>query len=298
VRLLAAILQKEGFHALEATNGPEGRALARSHLPDLILLDHQIPGEDGLETCRQLKTDPPTSQIPIMFISGEHDVRIKVAAFDVGAVDYITKPFARPEVDARVRLHLRMHQAQRAIIESQAERLRHLAAAQQSLLVQPADVPEARFAVSWRPRHEAGGDFYDVVPVAEGLCDYLVADVAGHDIESSLTTAAIKVLVHQNAGPLCTPHEMVMTLNAVMHRVYPEGPYVTLVYARLNRARRVLTVVLAGHPPLIHVPSVGTASLIADSSELVGAFDNIALQSIDIRVHPGDRLYLYTDGLI
>jgi len=296
--LLALLLTHEGFVVRQATSGPMGRTLAREQLPDLILLDWQMPVEDGLATCRQLKADPATESIPIIFVSVEQDVGVKVAALEAGAVDYITKPYARTEVLARLRLHLRLHQAQRALVETQAEKLRHLAAAQQALLVNPQDLPEAAFAACWKPRQEVGGDFYDVVGIAPQIWDYIVADVAGHDLAASLATAALKALIRQNASAICGPGEMVHTINAVMQRVYPEGPYVTLAYARLNRARQELSLVLAGHPPLIRVGADGRTQALADESELVGAFETITVRTQEVPVTKGDRLYLFTDGLI
>jgi phosphoserine phosphatase RsbU/P len=298
LRALAAILQKEGFSVLQASRGVQGRQIARQHLPDLIMLDRQMPEEDGLETCRKLKDDPRTCSIPIIFVSMDGDVDVKVSAFGAGAVDYITKPFAPAEVRARVHLHLRMSHGIKALIETQAARLHELAAAQQAMFVQPSDYPDAGFAVWRKPRHEVGGDFYDILPIAPGIWDYVIADVAGHDLASSLATAALKVLLRENVGLLCLPHEMINLVNAVMHRVYPEGPFVTMAYARLNRARRVLTTAFAGHPPVIHASSTGSGWLISDQSEMIGAFPNIALTPQTISVTAGDRILFYTDGLI
>ena len=126
----------------------------------------------------------------MLFVSGEGDVASKVAGLDAGAVDYVTKPFHRAEVLARVRTHLRLSRASRAVVELQAVRVAQLASAQHAILPQPAAWPEARFAVEYRPLHEAGGDFYDVLQPGEGVIDYLVADVSGHDLASALPTAA------------------------------------------------------------------------------------------------------------
>jgi phosphoserine phosphatase RsbU/P len=298
LRALAAILQKDGFAVIQTDRGLKGRQLALQHVPDLIMLDRQMPEEDGIETCRRLKDNPLTCSIPVIFVSMDSDVDVKVSAFGAGAVDYIMKPFAPAEVRARVRLHLRLSQGIKALVETQAARLNELAAAQQAMFVQPSDLPDAGFAIWRRPLHEVGGDFFDVVPVAPGIWDYVIADVAGHDLASSLATAALKVLLHENAGLVCQPPEMLNLINAVMNKVYPEGPYVTMAYARLNRTRQVLTVAFAGHPPVIYVGGTGNGQLISDTSEMIGAFPNIAATPQTISVTAGDRLFFYTDGLI
>nr|CRH05717.1 Putative response regulator receiver modulated metal dependent phosphohydrolase [Candidatus Magnetococcus massalia] len=83
--------------------------------PDLILLDIMMPGMDGYEVCRRLKADPATAEIPIIFITAKQETSDETAGFSVGAVDYITKPFSPPVVQARVRTHLQLVQAHREL---------------------------------------------------------------------------------------------------------------------------------------------------------------------------------------
>lgn len=90
--------------------------------PDLILLDIVMPDLDGYELCRQLKADPGTSRIPIIFISSRSDAADKVAAFEVGGADYVTKPFQSAEILARVKYQIKLAQLQQAI-ERQNEQL-------------------------------------------------------------------------------------------------------------------------------------------------------------------------------
>ena len=105
--LLAARLRPEGIRLLRASGWEEGRDLALSEAPDLILLDVEMPGCSGLDLCRALKSDPRTMPIPIIFLTGATDVNTKVHGFDLGAVDYVTKPFHPAELRARVRSALR-----------------------------------------------------------------------------------------------------------------------------------------------------------------------------------------------
>jgi len=104
--LLARILTSSGYQVQAANNGPEAIRYAQTALPDLILLDISMPGMDGFETCRRLKADQRTGDIPVIFISAFGDIDNKVKAFQDGGVDYITKPFELEEVQARVGKHL------------------------------------------------------------------------------------------------------------------------------------------------------------------------------------------------
>ena len=106
-KLLRAWCADGPFVIREAHDGHEGLALVRSEKPDLILLDVMMPGIDGIELTRRLKSDAATKTIPIILLSARKDVETKVLAFDSGADDYVTKPFELHEVDARVRAMLR-----------------------------------------------------------------------------------------------------------------------------------------------------------------------------------------------
>src|SRR5512137_229678 len=109
LQALGNMLEKAGYEVQIATNGPEALEIAHaSPRPDLILLDIMMPGMDGFEVCRWLKSDPVLRLIPLIFISALSMTDQKIEAFRAGAVDYITKPFHREEVVARVQAHLRL----------------------------------------------------------------------------------------------------------------------------------------------------------------------------------------------
>ena len=108
LQLLIKILTEQGYVAHPASDGELALEFVQSILPDIILLDIRMPGMDGYEVCRRLKADERTRSIPIIFISILEDERDKVKGFQVGGVDYITKPFQPEEVLARVRTHLRL----------------------------------------------------------------------------------------------------------------------------------------------------------------------------------------------
>jgi len=188
--------------------------------------------------------------------------------------------------------------AQKILIEDQRNRLKQLTKAQQDILVKPEDLPNAKFAVKYLPVLEAGGDFYDVIPFSEDISGYFCADVSGHDLGSSLATSAFKALIHQNAGLLYSPEETLNIVNSVLGTVLGEGIYLTAIYVLLNRRKKVINIVSAGHPPLIYFPIDGTPYPLEIIGDVIGMFDNIVLEVKELRVKKGDRFYLYTDGII
>lgn len=110
-------LEQNHYAVMIAESGISALQRIRRMRPDLILLDILMPTIDGFETCRRLKADPATQEIPVIFMTGLHDINETVHGFAVGGVDYITKPLQMPEVLARIRTHLTIRQLQQQLQE-------------------------------------------------------------------------------------------------------------------------------------------------------------------------------------
>jgi DNA-binding response OmpR family regulator len=126
VILLNRVLQSEGYAVQTAENGSQALAITQRTPPDLILLDINLPDADGFDVCARLKSNEQTSQIPVMFISALDDAEGKVRAFQLGGVDYITKPFNFEEVLARVETHLSIQALRRSLEEANQKLARHV----------------------------------------------------------------------------------------------------------------------------------------------------------------------------
>jgi len=121
VTVLRGILCHAGYEIMSAGSGADAMALASLERPDMILLDVMMPGESGFDVCKRLKQEPSTTHIPIIFVTSLSDVSQKLMGLELGAVDYITKPFFAPEVVARVRSHMDFQRHQCNIIQEQAK---------------------------------------------------------------------------------------------------------------------------------------------------------------------------------
>lgn len=298
VQALESILQGEGFQTLAAYDEMSGLRIARDASPSLILLDVMMPSIGGFETCARLKSDPRTAGIPVIFISALDDVGSKVEGFKIGGVDYISKPVHGEEVLARVRVHLRIEEDNRLRAMEQLRHLQQLRNAQTSILTLPEDCPQASFAVFYRPLEAVGGDFYDVAEIDPNVFGYFVADVSGHGTKAAFLTSAVKALLRQYAGPLYSPEDTMRGIDSVMRQMLEDEEYLTACYAHLNRRTKRLSVVSAGHPPAIVVDAAGEPWPVEAEGDPLGMFGTLAIHRREVRVSPGDRLYLYTDGLI
>ncbi len=109
LKLLTGLLKAEGYRVRSAINGELALQAAASAPPDLVLLDINMPGMNGFEVCHRIKAQPETRDVPVIFISALQETAEKVKGFEFGAVDYVTKPYQREELLARVRTHLELH---------------------------------------------------------------------------------------------------------------------------------------------------------------------------------------------
>ncbi|GAA6622014.1 EAL domain-containing protein [Scytonema sp. NUACC26] len=115
LRFLSTTLMERGYKVRSVTSGAMALVVAQTAIPNLILLDIRMPGEDGYEVCQRLKMDKDTREIPVIFLSAANEVIDKVKAFQVGGVDYVTKPFQLEELLARIKTHLNLQAARQEI---------------------------------------------------------------------------------------------------------------------------------------------------------------------------------------
>lgn len=133
LRLLTDILSSEGYQVRSAINGELALRAATAQPPQLVLLDVNMPGMDGFEVCRRMKQEPQLHDVPVIFVSALSETPEKLKGFDIGGVDYVTKPFQREELLARVRTHLDLHHLQHNLEEMVAERTQSLSESEQRL---------------------------------------------------------------------------------------------------------------------------------------------------------------------
>lgn len=122
LKLLTDILKTEGYEVRSAINGELALNAAALHLPELFLLDVNMPGMSGFDVCRRLKAQAKTRDVPVIFVSAMSETLEKLKGFELGAVDYVTKPFQREELLARVHTHLELHRLRHRLEEMVVER--------------------------------------------------------------------------------------------------------------------------------------------------------------------------------
>jgi serine phosphatase RsbU (regulator of sigma subunit) len=294
---------KDAYKTKIATNGQKALALAAAEeKPDLILLDIMMPEMDGYEVCTRLKADPATRDIPVIFLTGQTGAEDETRGFEVGAVDYVHKPFSPAVVKARVRSHILLREA-REQLAAQLLALNHeLEMARQiQLSILPHELPQLpglEIAARFLPMTSVAGDFYDFIPIDDKHLGILIADVSGHGLPSALIASMLQVALTAQVGHASDPAKVLSGLNRALCGKFTQN-FVTGAYVYVDLEKNLIRYGGAGHPALMRFRlSTGKASKILENGLVLGIFEDADYQALEIPLEPGDRHVLYTDGIL
>src|SRR5271170_4804583 len=293
---------KDSYKTKVATNGEKALAIASGdEKPDLILLDVMMPEMDGYEVCRRLRANPDTQDIPVIFLTGQTGTEDETKGFDVGAVDYIHKPFSEAVVKARVRTHLMLRDAHDQIARQLVAINIELEMARQiQLSILPRDTPKIAgldIVANYLPMTSVAGDFYDFIAVDEKRVGILIADVSGHGLPSALIASMLQVALTAQAAHASEPARVLSGLNQALCGKFEQN-FVTAAYVFVDLEKKVMTYAGAGHPPLLfRRKSSGKVSEVLENGLFLGMFPEATYASLQLPLEAGDRGVLYTDGI-
>jgi serine phosphatase RsbU (regulator of sigma subunit) len=294
---------KDSYKTKVATNGEKALALASAEeKPDLILLDIMMPGMDGYEVCSRLKADPATSEIPVIFLTGQTSAEDETRGFEVGAVDYVHKPFSPAVVKARVRSHILLREA-RAQLASQLLALNtELEMARQiQLSILPHSIPKLAgldIAAHYLPMTSVAGDFYDFIQIDDKHIGVLIADVSGHGLPSALIASMLQVALTGQAAHASEPAKVLAGLNRALCGKFTQN-FVTAAYVYADLENNLMRYAGAGHPPMLQWRnSTGKAAQVLENGLVLGLIEEASYEALEFLLEPGDRYVLYTDGIL
>src|SRR6185436_12881599 len=289
-----------GDYKLSVALGGEAalRAVLKSP-PDLLLLDIVMPELDGYEVCRRLRADPATRELPVMFLSSLEDVKDKAKGFELGANDYLTKPFEILEVKARVNSLLKAKSYADAVKAAQERDLAIAREIQLGLL--PSDFAARSGGSGWgvhaviEPARHVGGDLFEVLRLSDGRMVLAVGDVCGKGITAALFMAVALTLLRTLARQCQTPDEILRRLNDELAAQNPRAMFVTMACLDVRGGR--ITCANAGHDTSLVVGSAGLRQVLPSTGTVLGLFPDQQYTSETLELAPGDTLVLYTDGV-
>jgi serine phosphatase RsbU (regulator of sigma subunit) len=302
IQIVNSIL-KDIYKTRIATNGAKALELAsQAPAPDLILLDVMMPEMNGYEVCSRLKSADHTRDIPVIFLTGQTEIDDETKGFEVGAVDYIHKPFSPAVVQARVRTHLVL----RGIREQLASQLKTIqgemdTARQIQLSILPREIPAIKgldIAARYIPMTSVAGDFYDFIPIDEKRIGILVADVSGHGMPAALISSMLKIALDGQIKCASDPARVLAGLNRALCGKF-KGHFVTAAYIFVDTEKQSLRYAGAGHPPLIlRDQSAAATREFVENGLFLGFFPEATYTSVELPFKPGDWGVLYTDGIL
>jgi sigma-B regulation protein RsbU (phosphoserine phosphatase) len=294
---------KDSFATKVATSGEKALAIASGKdKPDLILLDIMMPEMDGYEVCRRLKADPDTRDIPVIFLTSQTEAEDETKGFEVGAVDYIHKPFSAAVVKARVRTHLMLREAHAQIARQLIEINTELEMARQiQLSILPSSTPKITgmdIVARYIPMTSVAGDYYDFIVVDERHVGILIADVSGHGLPAALIASMLQVALTAQARHVSEPGKVLAGLNQALCGKFQHN-FVTAAYVYVDLEKNIMKYGGAGHPPLLlWRKSTGSASQLLENGLVMGQFEEATYDSLQVPIEAGDRFVLYTDGIL
>jgi sigma-B regulation protein RsbU (phosphoserine phosphatase) len=303
LKLLSQILTDQGYKVRVAVNGAQALASIGLAVPDLILLDVKMPGIDGFEVCRQLKANPKTNKVPVIFISALDDLKDKLEGFSVGGVDYISKPFQIEEVKARVESLLFIRRAQQILEINNKRMQRELNLAghlQKNFLPQKfIDVEGWEISAALQPALETSGDFYDLFRLADGKIAILIADVVDKGVSAALLMVLAWALLRERILSYPEQPEAIFSeVNQQILSILQDLEYVTAFLGILTPQTGKLIYANAGHNPPIIFQSREKGILQLNRTGMpLGLSEETQWTQATAELNVGDVLLLYTDGL-
>ena len=318
IRILLENL-KDLYRVQVATSGAKALRLAQQSPPDLILLDVLMPEMDGYEVLARLQKMPECASVPVIFLTSLQQPVDEERAFELGAVDYITKPYHPPLVKARIRNHLELKRHRdhlEQMVESRSQELTDARLARQKLendlklanQLQLSMLPPAhglargklgyQVAALLRPARAIGGDLYDYIPLSGDRLIFAVGDVSDKGVTAALFMVRVVTLLHWLAPSFIDPAQLLHDLNQALCRDNGACMFVTLGCGLLDLKRHQILYASGGHePPWLLSPGRSAQLLELSGGPALGLFESAEYPLHTLALQAGQSFLLTSDGV-
>ncbi len=302
-------LEKEGHTCAAVYDGASALERLAAEDFDLVLLDIMMPGIDGREVLRRIKTDERLRHLPVIMISALDQIESVVACIEQGAEDYLPKPFNPVLLRARIGSSLdrkRLRDAEQAAFaalrESQeklAGELSEAAAYVQGVL--PAPLPDGPVRAAWEflPSSSLGGDAFGYGPLRDGLFGICLLDVCGHGVGAALLSISVLNVIRAESLPgvdFTDPGAVLSGLNAAFPMEKHGEMFFTAWCGIYDPRTRLMRFAAGGHPPAILVRPDGTTDVLAAKGPVIGAMPGMKFAPAEMTIPPASRLFVFSDG--
>ncbi len=299
VEIITHILLNVGYEVVVAYDGEYALELANALDLDLILLDILLPGISGLEVAKKLTQQEKTKHIPILFLSALNETGDIVRGLEIGAVDYITKPFQEAEILARIRTHLKIKNLEKERIDllQSIQQDLEVARSNQQNLVSFHFPPSKDFKIysSYKPMDLVGGDLITYDLLTSGDLDILFGDVTGHGIAAAMVSLMAIITFKTMNKTFLTPSECLYWIHTTLSPMISTH-YISAIYLRYNANNKLLSYSMAGHHAMLLIRN-GELIRLGTKGFCLMMFPQLLSENREFNLENGDRLFLFSDGM-
>ena len=304
-------LEAHGFEVSVALDGEEALQRVEIVKPDVILLDVMMPGIDGFEVCRRLKSQAHTRDIPVIFMTSLSGAEDKVKGFKYGAVDYVTKPLQIEEVRARVNTHLTLHELKRRLAEKVAvhehnlDRLdqeQRIAVGYMNKLIALDTLKDPAVQFHLQPAENFSGDLIAVARTPDGRLHLMLADSTGHGLSAALAAMPVIHPFYSMTGKGFGISAIAREINNKVRQALPVSHFVAVILASIDADMQMIEVWSGGCPPPLMLNGEGKLAYQFDARHLAMGIlppeqfdDSVEYFSYDDDEH---SLMMFSDGVI
>jgi sigma-B regulation protein RsbU (phosphoserine phosphatase) len=299
---LELMLKSRGYQTEAVTHPARVLQALASREFDVVLMDlnytrDTTAGGEGLDLVSQIRLID--ENLPLVVMTAWSTVDLAVEAMRRGASDFVQKPWHNGELLDKLERQVERCRSLRQAQRQRADELQDAREIQNQLL--PKSIPQVKdyeIAGMSQPVRCVGGDYYGVVRISETQTVLCIADVSGKGMPAALLMSSLQAALRPLMWDTRSPRELCRRLNRILCEIAPVGKFVSFFYAVLDSKDNRLTYCNAGHNPPILVRANGTASELNAAGAVLGQFPDWVYEQSDLQLRPGDRLIMFTDGLV
>lgn len=289
------------FDILATRDGVRGADIAKRLQPELVLLDVMMPDIDGFEVCRRLKADPATCDIPVIFFTGLGSEGDELRGFELGAVDFVTKPIEPVILLTRVRTQVALSAARSALKQALDELAQERTMLADTIVEMRREERFCADGVSYvsRSLDKTGGDLVLSVCLDNGDRQLLVGDFTGHGLPAAVGTPLVSHLFYDLAAEGRDFPQVLLTINKVLRERLPIHIFMAASAVRIRHGSDTAEVWNFGNPSVLHRSQDGEWLQLESSEPPMGILQQDTPYTVnEVALGAGDALYLMTDGPI
>lgn len=300
-RLLIEDIIEDRYEVVTVASGEQCLQMVKERLPDLILLDINMPDLSGFEVCKQLSQQPETASIPVIFLTAMVGVDEERHGLDVGAVDYITKPFTESILLARIKTHLTLNQARKIIeknhevLQSERNQIEQII----SSMRKDDRFQQQNISQLVSPVEESNGDIVLSATNDNNHHYVLVGDFTGHGLNAAMAGPLVSSLFYTQSAQNLSAMAILEVINNELYRKLPSQSFLATVFIDWNKNNQTLTIWNFAMPNVVLIHANGEFEEINSMSVALGVLscEQHTPMPVSVDFKEGDSLFAYSDGI-